>query len=90
MSNSYLAATIRTSDEKITIKEEGSQIHKSSLLITMKPHLLKKAKILIGETMIGLQGKKYLVLSKGEKNAIPKPPLVKASRIPLVAVIKEK
>ena len=65
-----------------TINNEGSHIHKSSLFITMKPHLLKKAKILMGETMIGLQGKKYLVSSKGDNRAIPKPPLVKASRMP--------
>jgi hypothetical protein len=51
-------------------------------LITIKPHLLKKAPTLIGETIIGLQEKKYLVLSKGANRAIPKPPFVRASRIP--------
>jgi len=68
--------------EAITIKKEGSHTHQSSLLITAKPHLLKKGITPIGETTIGLQGKKYLVLSKGDKRAIPKPPFLKASRIP--------
>jgi len=78
----YLSATTRITAETITIKQEGSHTHKSSLLITAKPHLLKKDPTPIGETMIGLHGEKYLVLSKGNNRAIPKPPLVKASRIP--------
>jgi hypothetical protein len=64
------------------MKKEGSQTHKNSLFITIKPHLLKKALRPIGETIIGVHGKKYLVGSKGDSRAIPRPPLVKASRIP--------
>lgn len=77
-----LTATARIILETTAIKKEGSQIHKSSFLITIKPLLLKKALMPIGETFIGVQGKKYLVLSKGDNKAIPKPPLVKASRTP--------
>ncbi len=40
--------------------------------------------------MIGLHGKKYLVLSKGDSRAIPDPPLVKASRIPWLAPTANK
>jgi hypothetical protein len=43
------------------MKKEGTQTHKSSLFITMSPHLLRKALRPIGETMIGVHGKKYLV-----------------------------
>jgi len=68
--------------ETTAIRKEGSQIHKSSLLITTKPHLLKKPLIPIGETIIGVHGKKYLELSKGDNKAIPNPPFVKASRTP--------
>jgi hypothetical protein len=73
-----------------TIKEKGSQIHRSSLLITVKPHLLKKAPKLIGATIIGLQKKKYLVLSKGANRAIPRPPLVRASKMPWLADKRKK
>ncbi len=68
--------------ETRTINEDGSQIHKSSLFMTMNPNLLKKALIPMGDTMIGFQGKKYLVLSNGDNRAIPWPPFVRASRIP--------
>ena len=82
MSNAYLAATIRTSDEKITIKEEGSQIHNISLFITIIPQWLSKPLMPKGETIIGVHGKKCLVLSKGNNKAIPNPPFVKASIMP--------
>ena len=68
--------------ETTAIKKEGNHIHKSSLLITNKPHGLKNPLIPIGETMIGVHGKKYLALSKGDNKAIPNPPLVNASRTP--------
>ena len=54
------------------------------------PRSLKKALMLRGETEIGVAQKKYLSLSNGDSNAIPRPPFVKASRIPCVAVIAEK
>ena len=50
--------------------------------MTARPHLLKKAPIPIGETSIGVQGKKCLELSKGLSKAIPNPPFVSASRSP--------
>jgi len=53
-------------------------------------HLEKKASIPIGETIIGLHGKKYLPLSNGDNRAIPKPPFVNASRIPWLADNKKK
>jgi hypothetical protein len=77
-----LTATMRIIVERKTIRKDGSPIHKSSLLITIKPHLLKKALTPIRETIIGVQGKKYLVFSKGDSRAIPKPPFVEASRMP--------
>ena len=76
--------------ETTAIKKEGSQIHKSSLLIANKPQVLKKPLIPIGETMIGVHGKKYLALSKGDNKAIPNPPFVKASRTPWLADNRKK
>jgi len=74
--------TLRIRVEAMTSNKEGSQIYRGSLLITSKPHLLKKPLIPIGDTIIGVHGKKYLVLSKGDSRAIPRPPFVKASRMP--------
>ena len=68
--------------ERTTIMKDGSHIHWSSLLMTARPHLLKKALTPIGETTIGVQGKKCLVLSNGLNKAIPNPPLVNASKTP--------
>lgn len=58
--------------------------------MTIIPHSLKKFEAPIGETFIGRQGKKYLVLSHGEKKATPRPPLVIASRRLCEAVHKVK
>jgi hypothetical protein len=69
---------------------EGIHIQISSFRITLIPHALKKDLTSMGETLIGLHGKKYLLLSKGESNAMPRPPLVRASRMPWVAVIIKK
>ena len=66
----------------MTIKREGSHIQRSSLLMTAKPHLLKKASTPMGETTIGLHPKKNLLSLKGQSRATPKPPLVKASSTP--------
>lgn len=74
--------TKRISLETIMTSNDGNQIHINSLLITMNPQLLTNALMPIGETIIGDQGKKYLVLSKGDNKAMPKPPFVKASSIP--------
>jgi hypothetical protein len=45
----------------IARKKLGSQTQKNSLFMTDTPHLLKKALIPIGETSMGVHGKKYLV-----------------------------
>lgn len=73
-----------------TIQADGSQTHSSSLFMTDQPHGPQKGLIPIGATCMGLQGKKYLVLSKGAKRAIPRPPFVKASRIPWLAHNRKK
>ena len=54
------------------------------------PHSLKNAAIPMGDTLIGVYGKKYLVLSKGDKSAMPNPPDVNASKIPWVEVKTKK
>jgi hypothetical protein len=81
---------LRIDFTNITKKIEGSQIQSNSLRIVFKPHSLKNGRIPMGETRMGVHGKKYLVSSKGDNIAIPKPPLVNASRIPWVAVIRKK
>jgi len=86
----FLASSVRMTAEKAATREEGNQIHQNSLLITIKPQLPMKAAMPIGETMMGLHGKKYLPLSKGDNKAMPRPPLVKASRTPWLAVKREK
>lgn len=63
----------------IKISINGTPTHKASLHITSRPHSLKKRLIPIGDTFMGLQGKKYLEFLKGEKNATPRPPVVIAS-----------
>ena len=68
----------------------GNPIQSISERITLAPHSLKKFPMPMGETFIGRQGKKYLELSKGEKNATPSPPLVRASKILCEAVHKKK
>jgi hypothetical protein len=57
--------------ERTTIKKGGSQTHKGSLVITAKPRWLKNASIPIGETMMGVHEKKYLVLFLWEPLIIP-------------------
>ena len=68
----------------------GIQIQRSSLSNTAKPFPLKNRESDIGETTIGRHGKKYRVLSHGENNATPRPPLVIASKKPWLAVAKKK
>jgi hypothetical protein len=63
----------------------GNQINMISEIITFNPHILRNDLSLIGETAMGVQGEKNLVLSIGESRAMPKPPFVKASRIPWLA-----
>jgi hypothetical protein len=68
----------------------GRHIHKSSFFITVYPHWLKNALIPMGETVIGVHGKKYRLLLKGDSKAIPRPPLVNASRMPWLADTRKK
>src|SRR5579859_722487 len=67
----------------------GSHTQSISLQITANPRGEKNAAP-IGDTTIGLHGKKYRVALKGEKNAMPSPPFVIASSTPWEAVIKKK
>ena len=69
---------------------QGIQIQSISLLRISKPRPLIKALRLNGDTSIGVTGKKYRSVIKGERRAMPNPPLVKASRIPWREIIKEK
>jgi len=85
-----LSNSARIIIETITIRSEGSHIQINSFFMTARPHLLKKNLTLIGETMIGVHGKKYLVVSKGASKGIPRPPFVKASRMPWLAETKKK
>lgn len=62
----------------------------ASLLRTSNPLSEKNRDAPIGDTAIGLQGKKYLALSQGEKKATPKPPLVNASKTGCEAVQVKK
>ena len=81
---------VRITLTAIATEKAGIQTQRISLFITAQPHLLKKALMPIGETAMGVHGEKYLVLLKGERKAIPRPPLVKASRIPWLADTRKK
>ncbi|GAC1635374.1 MAG: hypothetical protein NVS9B14_12520 [Candidatus Acidiferrum sp.] len=61
----------------------------NSLQSTPSPRSEKKAAPM-GDTKIGRHGRKYLVGSNGDKNAIPNPPFVIASSSPCEAAIKKK
>ncbi len=70
--------------------QDGSQIHMASLAKIRTPYELKNSLMPIGDTRTGRTGKKYLVVSNGEKNATPNPPFVIASSTPCEAVQREK
>src|SRR5258708_445682 len=89
LSSGRFSTRFRT-NSKIASKPAGIQIHRSSLCSTATPRSLKKRVTEIGETAIGRHGRKYRVLSNGEKNATPNPPLVIASRNPWLAVATKK
>jgi hypothetical protein len=65
-----------------TSMKPGSQIQTTSLFSTDHPRELRKDFMLIGETRIGVHGKKYRFDEKGERKATPRPPFVRASRTP--------
>lgn len=71
-------------------RKAGIQIHRNSTFRTVKPRWLKKAPRPRGETSMGVQGKKYLWLENGDNRAIPRPPLVIASKSPWLAVRRKK
>src|SRR4029453_7943406 len=60
----------------------GAQIQTSSDFRTARPRAEKNGATPIGETRMGRQGRWKRALEKGLKNAIPRPPLVIASRSP--------
>ena len=68
----------------------GSQIQTNSFFSTDHPRGLKKDLTLIGETCIGLHGRKYRSEEKGEKKATPRPPFVRASRRPWLVQTRKK
>jgi len=70
--------------------QDGSQIHIASLARIRTPYALKNSLTPIGDTKTGRTGKKYLVVSNGEKNATPNPPFVIASSTPCDAVQRKK
>jgi hypothetical protein len=70
--------------------QDGSQIHIASLARIRTPYALKNSLMPIGDTSTGRTGKKYLVVSNGEKKATPNPPFVIASSTPCEAVQRKK
>jgi hypothetical protein len=66
----------------------GTQIHGISLPKIRMARAENNPPMPMGETKIGLHGKKYRRGSKGEKNATPKPPFVSASKAPWEAVTR--
>jgi hypothetical protein len=59
---------------------DDNHTHSSSLINTRAPQSEKKLAILIGDTSMGLQGKKYRSLLNGENRATPNPPFVSISK----------
>ena len=70
---------MRYAIEKIN---NGSHIYIISDIITRNPQSLMNALRPMGDTLIGVHGEKYRVLSNGDNRAMPNPPSVKASRMP--------
>ncbi len=68
----------RMNHDPNTIEIPGTQIQRASLPRTNKPRELKKSAP-IGETSMGLHGKKNRSLLNGASSATPKPPLVSMS-----------
>jgi hypothetical protein len=61
---------------------KGNQTHNISFTRISILLSLRNFFIPIGETLMGVTREKYLFSIKGERRAMPRPPLVKASRIP--------
>ena len=74
----------------VNTNADGSHTHLSSLSITRTPQLDKKLITPIGDTSMGLQGKKYLSLLNGASSATPSPPFVSISRIELITARTER
>lgn len=60
----------------------GNQMSQNSEMSTLSPLAERKRDTPIGETSIGVSGRKYRSALKGQKNAIPRPPSVIASSTP--------
>lgn len=69
----------RTMYPTVKMTVDGSHTHLNSLSITRIPHFEKKLATPIGDTSIGLHGKKCLSLLNGANSAIPRPPFVSIS-----------
>jgi len=67
----------------------GSHTHSNSENITSENHAENMRDRLSGDTSITWMGAKYRVAEKGEKNAMPRPPLVKASSMPCEAAARK-
>ncbi len=83
-----MRAALRLSHKAAAIAK--SQKRANSERMTRSPRGVINPAADIGETGIGRQGRKYLELSNGAKNATPPPPLVIASKSPCDAVISAK
>ena len=57
----YLTMQKRITLPTTAMNKLGSQTHTNSLFITANPQLLKNALMPMGETSMGVHGKKYLV-----------------------------
>ncbi len=68
----------------------GNPIQVNSLFSTDHPQELKNDLTPIGATWIGVQGKKNRLEEKGQKNATPRPPFVKASRRPWLVQMSQR
>ena len=75
---------------KMHSRTAGNHTDMISLVKARRPYSVRNGSRPIGETWMGLYGKKYLAASKGESRAMPNPPLVQASSKPCEAVMKKK
>jgi hypothetical protein len=71
-----------TTLERTTRPIPGNQIQANSFFITDHPRMLKKDLIPIGETWMGVQGRKYRSDEREEKKATPRLVTVPSSRLP--------
>src|SRR5215468_1682778 len=70
--------------------EQGPTTHFNSESAILSPQGEKARRMLMGPTIMGRHGRKYLVLLNGEKNAMPRPPSVIASSNPCDAQARNR